>query len=169
MDGNRGRVESINRSSGGVPKAPVLEARITFGGLEGDRQSHPGPHGGPERAVCLYSRERIEALRGEGHPIEVGLTGENLTLSGVDWGRIVPGTQIEVGEALLEITRFASPCGNIAAAFHDGDVSRISEDLNPGWSRVCARVLHEGLVPTGDPVLVRTALGHPIDSPAGQG
>jgi MOSC domain-containing protein YiiM len=156
MEDGRGRVASMNCSSGGVPKRPVPEARITFGGLEGDHQRHPGPHGGLERAVCLYSRELIEALRAEGHPIEIGLAGENLTLSGVPWGRLVPGTRLDVGEASLEITRFAAPCDNISGAFRDGDYSRISEEKNPGWSRVCARVLREGLVRSGDPVRVVT-------------
>jgi len=35
---------------------------------------------------------RIEALQNEGHPIAFGSTGENLTVSGIDWQRVVPGS-----------------------------------------------------------------------------
>jgi len=60
-------VHSINVSPGGVPKLPVSEARITTLGLDGDSQRNRLYHGGPMRAVSLYSLERIEALNHEGH------------------------------------------------------------------------------------------------------
>ena len=56
------------------------------------------------------------------------------------------------GEALLEITRFTSPCLNITASFTDGNYSRMSEKRHPGWSRVYARVLAPGRIATGDRV-----------------
>ena len=68
----------INVSDGGVPKRPVLEAVITKAGVEGDRQQNLKFHGGPDRAVCLYSQELIERLQDEGHSIEAGSSGENL-------------------------------------------------------------------------------------------
>jgi MOSC domain-containing protein YiiM len=135
-----------------VPKSPVPAAALRAGGVEGDRQRDLRYHGGPERAVSLYSRERIEQLRGEGHPIAPGTTGENLTLSGIDWDRMVPGVRLRVGEALLELTKYAAPCQNIAGSFRGGDMTRISHKLHPGWSRLYARVLREGRVQPGDPV-----------------
>ena len=77
-----GRVVSVNVSSGGVPKLPVDRARVSPEGVEGDRQRFLQYHGGPERAVSIYSLDLIEALRNEGHPIGIGTTGENLTLAG---------------------------------------------------------------------------------------
>ena len=55
-------VHQINISDGGVPKFPVLEAKITQHGLDGDRQRNLKVHGGLERAVCLFSLELIEHL-----------------------------------------------------------------------------------------------------------
>ena len=55
-------------------------------GLEGDRQRDLRFHGGPLRAVSLYSLELIEALQAEGHPIAPGAMGENLTMAGVRRG-----------------------------------------------------------------------------------
>jgi MOSC domain-containing protein YiiM len=147
-----GRLDSINVSGGGVPKLPIAEAAITVDGVAGDRQRDRRYHGGPDRAVTLFSTERIAALRAEGHPIEAGRTGENLTVSGVDWTRATPGARLEIGEVRLEITRYATPCANITAFFTGGDIARVGHKLNPGWSRVCARVLVPGRVRVGDAV-----------------
>src|SRR5262249_33426723 len=103
-----GRVESINISRGGVPKTSVFEAMITTLGLDGDRQAHLQFHGGPDRAVVLYSLDVIRRLQEEGHPIAPGTTGENITLSGIDWNALQPGAELEVGGARLLITKFAS-------------------------------------------------------------
>ena len=154
MTSARGTVVSINTSDGGVPKLPVGEARVTVNGLTGDRQRDRRYHGGPDRAVCLYSVEIIEALRAEGHPIGIGSAGENLTLSGVDWGRMVPGRRVRVGEAVLELTKYAHPCSNLVPYFRDGAFVRISQKVHPGSGRLYARVLEEGVVRTGDPVEV---------------
>jgi MOSC domain-containing protein YiiM len=156
-DGRRppGRVESVNTSQGGVPKTPVAAAAVRAEGVEGDRQRDLRYHGGPDRAVSLFSLERIEELRGQGHPIAPGTTGENLTVSGIDWALMVPGARVRVGEALLELTKYAVPCRNIEGSFRDGDITRISHKLHQGWSRVYARVLREGRVQAGDPVEIQ--------------
>ena len=151
---NRGNLVSINTSGGGVPKLPVSECRIGAGGLAGDRQRDLRYHGGPDRAVCLYSFEVIQALQAEGHPIGVGSAGENLTVSGVDWGLMVPGRRVRVGKVLLELTKYAHPCSNLVPYFRDGEFTRISQKIHPGWGRLYARVLEEGLVRPGDPVEV---------------
>lgn len=151
-----GRVASINVSSGGVPKSPVAEASITPAGVAGDRQRDQRYHGGPDRAVSLYSLEAIEALRREGHPIGVGTTGENLTVSGLDWSAVAPGAELRVGPVRLQVTAYASPCEKIAGSFAAGRSTRISQKLYPGWSRVYTRVLEGGVVRVDDPVeLVR--------------
>ena len=68
-------VHQINVSDGGVPKKPIREAKLTERGVEGDRQRNLKVHGGPDRAVCLYSLELLERLQGEGHPIHAGSSG----------------------------------------------------------------------------------------------
>lgn len=150
----QGFLHSINTSNGGVPKVPRPWARVRVGGIEGDRQEDRRYHGGPDRAVCLYSLELIEALQGEGHPIVPGSIGENLTLHGVDWMAVRPDARIEVGEVVLEVTKATSPCRKLAAAFSDQDFTRVSQKAYPGWSRFYARVLQEGLVTPGDRVVL---------------
>lgn len=147
-----GRLESINASRGGVPKRSMFEALITEEGLDGDRQRDLRFHGGPDRAIVLFSLDLIKALQREGHSIAAGTTGENLTVSGLDWGAIVPGTEVQVGEVRLRITKYTTPCEKVAFSFCENDYTRISQKLHPGWSRVSARVLRGGLVRIGDPV-----------------
>ena len=147
------RVARLNVSGGGVPKRPVERAVVGPLGVEGDRQANTEAHGGPERALCLYSLERIEALRAEGHSIGPGDAGENVTVAGLDWDAVAPGARLRLGaDVRIEITRYTSPCRKIAASFADGDSSRISQQRHPGWSRVYARVLAGGALAPGDPV-----------------
>lgn len=156
LDNHRiGTLASINVSSGGVPKRRVDDARVSRLGLLEDAQNDTKHHGGPERAVCVYSLERIKALQGEGHPIDVGTAGENVTIEGIDWDLVVPGARIRLGEqVLLEVASFTSPCKTIRESFIDGRFVRISQQLQPGWSRVYARVLSEGEIRRGDAVEV---------------
>jgi len=157
---DHGWVFQVNLSAGGVPKLPVAEAAVTTGGLAGDRQNDLRHHGGPERALCLYSLERILDLQREGHPVFPGATGENLTLAGLDWDAVGPGVRLEVGAGVeLEVTRFTTPCRTIAGAFAGGAIERILQDRHPGWSRVYARVLRSGTVRVGDRVEVVAGRG----------
>lgn len=150
-------LHQISVSNGGVPKLAVPQARVTKDGVEGDRQRNLKVHGGPDRAVCIYSLETIEALRNEGHSISAGSAGENFTLAGLEWARIVPGTKLRVGDAVrLEVLSYTAPCDHNACWFKDEDFSRISHKKYPGWSRVYARVLIEGIVRQGDPVIVES-------------
>jgi MOSC domain-containing protein YiiM len=149
---SRARVVQINvNPRGGVPKHRVASTDVTTNGVVGDKQRDKRYHGGPTRAVSLYSHERIEALRAEGHPIEPGSTGENLTIGGLDWDALQVGSRLRIGERLhIEITGYAAPCNNIAESFADGKSTRISQKLHPGWSRLYACVLDKGTVHEGD-------------------
>lgn len=139
---------------GGVPKRRVESAKLGFEGVEGDKQRNLKYHGGPMRAVCLYSLEIIEKLRAEGHPIEAGAAGENLTICGLDWNRIVPGVRLKIGASEVEITSYVVPCYKIAAAFTGGDFRRILQKNHPGESRVYAKVWEEAIVCEGDAVAI---------------
>jgi MOSC domain-containing protein YiiM len=152
-----GRIVSVNVSSGGVPKLPVSEALLGPNGLAGDAHRNRRLHGGPMRALCLYSLERIRALQAEGHPIVPGSTGENVTLEGLDWSLLVPGVRLALGDAEIEITQFTAPCGVIRRSFSDYVSARIAESEHPGWSRVYARVITEGTLRAGDAVHILAA------------
>jgi MOSC domain-containing protein YiiM len=160
----------INISDGGVPKRPLLEAVITKAGVEGDRQQNLQVHGGPDRAVCLYSQDLIERLQDEGHSIEAGSSGENLTLAGLEWEKLKPGDRLQVGpEVQLEMMSYTTPCDKNAQWFLDRDYKRVSQKKNPGWSRLYTKVLREGVVRPGDEVVLERkeglAVSHQLSVP----
>jgi MOSC domain-containing protein YiiM len=145
-----GRIFQLNTSSGGVPKLALREAEVTELGLTGDDHKFPDIHGGPARAVCLFSLERILELQSEGHPIFPGAVGENITISGIDWNDVTPGQKLSLGEeVLVEITSYTTPCNSIPESFVAGAYQRISQKLHPGYSRVYARVLRPGRIRIG--------------------
>ena len=149
----QGRIFQLNTSRGGVPKLAVRDATLTPTGLINDVQEHPKIHGGPDRALCLYSLERILELQHEGHPIFPGAVGENVTLMGIDWARVEPGVRLALGdEVKIEIVSYTSPCDSVAESFGEGRFVRISQKVNPGWSRVYARVLQTGRLAVGQKV-----------------
>lgn len=149
------RIFQLNCSPGGVPKLAVREAMVTELGLVGDDHNFPDIHGGPERALCLFSLDLILELQEEGHFIFPGAVGENVTISGLDWHRMTPGQRLTLGdEVLIEITSYTSPCNSMTATFVDGKYQRISQKVNPGHSRVYARVLQPGRLIVGQPVRV---------------
>ncbi len=149
-----GYIFQLNSSPGGVPKIASREALLTPTGLVDDRQLRK-THGGPDRALCLYSLECIMRLQEAGHPIYPGSTGENVTIRGLDWSRLEPGNRLALGkEVVIEISGYAAPCGTIAESFIDGYFDRISQKLHPGESRLSARIIQTGHLSIGQPVRV---------------
>lgn len=154
-----GLVYSVNVSPGGVPKRPVREAWIGPLGLEGDAHHSDQSHGGPHRAVCLFALEAIERVQADGHPIEPGTAGENLTTAGIELAHLPIGTRLAIGDEVeVEIASACMPCATISGAFREGRSGRISILTHPDDSRMYARVLREGTVRTGDPIRVLPAL-----------
>ena len=150
-------VHSINISrQGGVPKLPINKAQIKFEGVDGDfnkfRTEKKNSTG--TRAVTLFSLEQIEKLKSEGHSIDVGTTGENITIEGVDWPSLEVGARMMIGEAMIELSEPTAPCRKIGKSFIDGAFSRIDHELELGWSRWSASVIEEGHVEVGNQVII---------------
>ncbi len=109
-DTSRGRIHSLNISKGGVPKRTIERVPVTRLGLVGDKHNNTRLHGGPERAVCLYSVELMRRLNAEGHNIAPGSLGENVTLEGVDTTALEPGDVLRLGpEVVLQISATLRP------------------------------------------------------------
>ena len=150
-----GVVNSVNvRGEGGVPKLPVRAATLRLDGIEGDynRFRTERRNGDPKRAICIFSLERIHDLQREGHPIEIGTTGENLTIEGLDWPALEVGMKFKVGGATIELSEPCAPCNVIRKSFKEHKFSRIDHSLEMGWSRWLASVISEGVVSAGDSV-----------------
>ena len=137
----------VNISSGGMPKLPVPEAMVTVEGVAGDRQRNLKFHGGPNRALCIYSEELYEWLRDDcGVDVTAGQIGENFTTCGLDLGAVKPGDRLRVGGCIIEITKVRVPCNQLK--MWDEDLP----ELIVGRSGWVAKVIEEGLVRPGDPI-----------------
>ena len=149
-----GTVSHLAVSGGGVPKLGVEAFTVGWSGAVGDTQGDRRHHGRPFQALCLWSTEVIAGLQAEGHPIAAGQAGENITVTGLDWATLRPGTIVRIGGVLAEISSHATPCAKNAQWFADRAFSRIDHDVHPGLSRLYASVLEPGPVAVGDQVVV---------------
>ena len=151
-----GTLVQLNSSQGGVPKKAVDSAYIGWKGVEGDRQATRKHHGRPFQALSLWSAEVMETLRSEGHHVVPGSAGENITVSGISWNDVRPGTRMRIGEVLCDISSYAVPCKQLAELFVDRDFNRIHHDRDlenkTASCRVYATVVERGNVSPGDPI-----------------
>jgi len=91
----------------------------------------------------------IDAFAAAGHPIAAGSAGENITLRGLDWALVRPGTRLRIGGVLCEISSWALPCKKNARGFTGGDFMVMHHDRGP-VSRAYATVLEPGSIHVGD-------------------
>ncbi len=151
-----GRIAPLSRpgTSSAIDKTPVTgPVMVNALGLTGDEQADRRVHGGPDKAVLLYSLDHYAAWRDElgPHPRldRPGAFGENLAVSGLTEADVCLGDQWRVGEhVILEITQGRQPCWKLADRFGVADmVQRVQLTLRTGWY---ARVLAPGLLTVGD-------------------
>ena len=139
---------------GGVPKPSVNTLHIVESGCIGDKQNDTKHHGGPNRAVCLFSHEVLQTLQQEGHSIFPGSVGENILLNGIQWANISIGSQLEFDQVVLEVTSDAPPCRTIKDSFLNESFKRISVKIEPESTRWYAKVIQAGVVAVGEAVIL---------------
>lgn len=146
----KAQVISLNVSAGGMPKRAVSEAMVSAAGVAGDRQRNLKYHGGPDRAVCVYSEELYAWLAEQGVPVTApGTIGENFTTHGLDLLKLAKGDRLRVGaDCVIEITNVRVPCSQLKK--WDADLP----ELIVGRSGWVAKVVSEGVVRPGDEIEV---------------
>ncbi|WP_221033021.1 MOSC domain-containing protein [Actomonas aquatica] len=151
-----GRIAPLSRpgASSAIDKKPVAgPVAIEALGLFGDEQADRRVHGGPDKAVLLYSIDHYAAWRTELGPLprlnRPGAFGENLAVAGLSESDVCLGDRWRVGKQVtLEITQGRQPCWKLADRFDVPDmVQRVHATLRTGWY---ARVLKPGSVAVGD-------------------
>jgi MOSC domain-containing protein YiiM len=144
-----GQLAQLNISSGGMPKKPIAEAMVSVDGVKGDWQKNRKYHGGPNRAVCIYSEELYQGLRDDGVKVQNGDIGENFTTRGINLQHLKKGDRLKVGECVIEITDIRIPCFQLKK--WDVDLP----ELIVGRSGWVAKVVKEGMVKQGDLITVQ--------------
>lgn len=162
---NVGRAEHIpgHTAATGINKRPVAgPVRIGPYGLEHDAVMDTKHHGGLDQAVYLYGEPDYEYWAAElGRPLPPGLFGENLTVAGLESGRINIGDRLQVGEVLLEVTSPRNPCSTFQAQMA-GERHWVKRFMKAQRLGIYARVLEPGMVEAGMPVRFTPFAGEAI-------
>jgi MOSC domain-containing protein YiiM len=129
------------QSGGGKTEVTSAELIADYG-LSGDN------HAGREsnRQVSLFSQETLNQLFAEGFTVAASALSANLFTENIKLNSLKPGTQIRVGEALLEIVEVRKPCRS---------VTHIDKRLPKRLYGQCgqlARIVKGGCVQVGDEV-----------------
>lgn len=131
----------------GTAKRPVPQGNL----VEGHGLEHDAHAGNWHRQVSLLSLERIEDFKKRGAIVTYGDFGENLVVSGIDFVTLPVGTQLSIGDILLEISQIGKECHTRCAIYH-----AMGECIMPTQG-VFAKVLRGGLVKAGDVMSVHAA------------
>ena len=143
----------ISVSKGGKPKLPIHDDLVTFTGLTSDSQNNKDKHGGTERALCLFSLEKLLEIQKAGLAVFPGAMGENITTFGLDWDSLKVGDKLSLGKKVkIEISLKGGPCKNISQYYTENTHHNIDETVFNSWSRFYARVLEEGIINIGDKI-----------------
>lgn len=131
--------------SSGIGKGKVTIAELTKDGFVGDGVADLEHHGGPDRAVCVYSFEHYKQWEKEFNvKLSPPALGENLCVSDMLEKDVYIGDVYSLGNAVVQVTQGRVPCSKISK-FNDIDLflKRIVETNYTGYF---FKVLQEGTV-----------------------
>jgi len=151
MVGDDGRDRSW---TSGIFKTPVT-GQIWLGktNLRGDGQADLSVHGGPDKAVMVYSADHYPYWREQlAHLPELpyGAFGENFTIAGLTEDNVCMEDIYRIGEALVQVSDPRQPCWKLARRMQTRKIGPMV--IRSGFSGWYMRVLNEGYVEAGLPV-----------------
>ena len=124
--------------------------------VEGDGQADLGGHGGEQRAVFVYQIEsyRYWEERLGRRDFTHGQFGENFTIEGLPDDEVCIGDRFRIGTALFEVTQPRVTCYRVGISTNEPQMAALlTSSGQPGFY---FRVLEEGEVGAGDPILLIT-------------
>ncbi|HUL13917.1 MAG TPA: MOSC domain-containing protein [Methylococcaceae bacterium] len=136
----------------GIYKEPVQGAiRLTECGLEGDGQADLKNHGGPDKAVYVYTLENYRYWEWElGRDLPFGQFGENFTVTGMPDEAVHIGDIFRIGEVKVQVSQPRVPCFKLGIKMEDpAFVGRFHHSGRVGFY---LRVLQQGVVTAGDAI-----------------
>lgn len=107
-------------------------------------------HGGAEKACYLYSADHYSFWKQKYPKVEWewGMSGENLTVSGINESEICIGDRFQVGEAIVQVTQPRQPCFKLGICF--GTQKVVKDFWNSSFPGIYVRILQPGYVAKGD-------------------
>jgi MOSC domain-containing protein YiiM len=155
---NRGRAQTSHfkgkEAQSAIFKQPVAgTVELRYEGLAGDEQADRVHHGGPDKAVCVYShvhyRHWEQVLERQ---LPFGAFGENFTIGSGTETDVCIGDVFRAGTAVVQISQPRVPCWKLAMKWGLDQLPKLVTDS--GATGYYFRVLEPGSIRAGD-VLVR--------------
>ncbi len=146
----------------GICKNPVSgPVRLGRIGFEGDGVGDTKHHGGPDKAVCLYSFDHYPYWKDVlGISLPAAAFGENLTISGLTEKDVCIGDIFQIGSAVVQVTQPRQPCKTLAARYGRTDMVKLVVDSGRTGFYCC--VLGEGFVEKHSPFTLKVRDHHEI-------
>jgi MOSC domain-containing protein YiiM len=146
----------------GICKAPVSGPQnLSRTGFQGDGVADLRHHGGPDKAVCVYSEGHYAYWE---HILGVKLPyaafGENLTVSDMEEDEVCIGDIFQAGTALVQVSQPRQPCKTLAARYGRNDLVKLVVDS--GRTGFYFRVLEEGAAEKGAAIVLKERDPHNI-------
>ena len=141
-----GEVCSVNTSTAkGVVKDSVEQVELIEGfGIRGDAHAEPGI-----RQLSLLASESIDKMRGQTtSELNFGDFAENITTKGITLHKLPIGTKMEIGKALVEVSKIGKECHHGCAI-----QQKVGKCIMP-LEGIFAVVLRGGVVKRGDKIIV---------------
>jgi len=116
-------------------KEPVAGRHRVIGvNIDGDDQADRRVHGGPTKAIYVYSARDYDWWQDElEQPLVPGTFGENLTITGLDPASAVIGERWSIGSATARVTEPRIPCFKLGIRMGDAAfVDRFAQAARPG-------------------------------------
>lgn len=135
----------------GIYKSPVLgRVPLSSVNLAGDGQADLTVHGGPDKAVCVYSMDHYPSWRRELAIDECGpgWFGENFSIEGQTETDVAIGDTYEIGTAVVQISQPRAPCWKLGRRWKRLDMPKLV--VNSGRTGWYLRVIETGHVESGD-------------------
>jgi len=138
----------------GIFKKPVDGPVLaTKNGLPGDGVGDPEVHGGEHKAVYAFPHEHYSYFAEllDRDDFVPGQFGENLTTEGLLETDVQIGDQLQIGDAILEVTQPREPCFKLGIRMNDpGILKPFLKSLRTGFY---LRVIREGNLAAGQEIV----------------
>ncbi len=145
----------------GIFKSAVSgPVRLAAENLDGDQQADLRVHGGPDKAVCVYSADHYPYWREQLGVQECGpgWFGENFSVEGQNEGTVSIGDTFRVGTAIVQVSQPRAPCSKLGRRWNRLDMPKLV--IGAGRTGWYLRVVEPGQVERGQHV---TLLDRPFE------
>ncbi len=144
-------IQGLEAWTSGIYKSPVSgPVRLATENLDGDGQADLKVHGGPDKAVCVYSADHYPRWREELGETDCGpgSFGENFSVADQIESTVAIGDVYRIGTAVVQVSQPRAPCWKLGRRWNRIDMPQLVIDSGrTGWY---LRVLEAGIVSSGD-------------------